>query len=91
MAEQDKPAVELAFDEMAVIVREKDQLGLTFDKYLEQLRYNADAAARKLEVAQSIADTCEATKTRKPRKDRGVPRKKNGVTSPANEPPSEPG
>lgn len=91
MAEQDKPAVELAFDEMAVIVREKDESGLSFDKYLDKLETEAAMAARKLEVAQSIADTCEATKTRKPRKDRGVPRKKNGVTTPANEPPEAPG
>ena len=74
----EKPAVELAFDEMAAIVREKDESGLSFDKYLDKLEAEAATAARKLEVAQSVADTCEATKTRKPRKDRGVPRKKNG-------------
>jgi hypothetical protein len=34
----EKPAVELAFDEMAAIVREKDESKLTFDKYLAELR-----------------------------------------------------
>ena len=75
----DKPAVELAFTELAEIVHEKDSLGLTFDKYLKQLEDIASAAARKLEIARSVADMCEATKTRKPRKDRGVRRKKNGA------------
>jgi len=77
---EDKPAVELAFTELAEIVREKDQLGLTFDKYLKQLEEQANAAARKLEVARGVAGMCEATKIRKPRKDRGVKRKKEEPT-----------
>ena len=78
MAEE-TPAVELAFTELAAVIREKDELGLTFDEYLKELEKNAGAAARKLDVARAVADVCEATKTRKPRKDRGVPRKKNGA------------
>ena len=78
MAEQETPAVELAFTELAAVIREKDELGFTFDEYLKELAFNASAANRKLEVARAVADMCEATKTRKPRKDRGVPRKKNG-------------
>jgi hypothetical protein len=79
MAEpNEKSTVELTFIEMAAIVKEKDESGLTFDKYLDKLESEAIAAARKLEIAQSVVDTCEATKTRKSRKDRGVPRKKNG-------------
>ena len=44
----EKPAVELAFDEMAAIVREKDESGLSFDKYLDKLEAEAATAARKL-------------------------------------------
>jgi len=76
---EDKPAIEFAFDELAEIVKDKDALGISFSEYLEQLEAKANAAARKLEIARCVADTCEATKTRKPRKDRGVPRKKIGT------------
>jgi hypothetical protein len=75
---EEKSAVEFAFDELAVIVRDKDALGISFGEYLEQLEALATAANRKLEIARTVADTCEATKTRKPRKDKGIPRKKNG-------------
>ena len=78
---EDKPAIEFAFDELASIVRDKDALGISFGEYLEQLEDLATAANRKLEIARMVADTCEATKTRKPRKDKGIPRKKNGDTS----------
>ena len=77
MAEE-TPAVELAFTELAAVIREKDELGLSFDEYLKELEKTASAANRKLEVARAVADMCEATKTRKPRKDRGVSRKKGG-------------
>jgi len=88
MPELDKPAIEFAFDELAEIVKDKDALGISFGEYLEQLEAKASAAARKLEIARCVADTCAATKTRKPRKDRGVPRKKNGTLEqpPADEP-----
>ena len=79
---EEQPAVELAFNELAEIVKEKDDLGLSFDKYLKQLEDTAIAAARKLEVARSVAGVCEATKTRKPRKDRGVKRKKDVAQKP---------
>jgi hypothetical protein len=75
----DKPAIEFAFDELAEIVKDKDTLGISFSEYLEQLEAKASAAARKLDIARAVANTCEATKTRKPRKDRGVPRKKNAT------------
>jgi len=84
---EDKPAVEIAFDELAEVIRDKDRLGITFGEYLEQLQEQADAANRKLEIARTVADTCQATKTRKHRKDKGVPRKKNGgetTDTPAN-------
>ena len=76
---EDKPANELAFNELAAVIREKDELGMTFDEYIKSLENTSAAAARKLDVARAVADVCEATKTRKPRKDRGVPRKKNGA------------
>ena len=78
---EDKSAIEFAFGELAEIIREKDRLDISFIEYLDQLEAQAAAAARKLEVARSVANTCEATKTRKPRKDKGVSRKKNGEQS----------
>ena len=75
---EDKPAVEIAFDELAEVIRDKDRLSITFGEYLEILQEKADAANRWLEIARTVADTCQATKTRKPRKDKGVSRKKNG-------------
>ena len=85
---EDQP-VELAFNELAEIIREKDERALSFDKYLKHLEETANAAVRKLEVARSVAGICEATKTRKPRKDRGVKRKKvTDATTPANGPPA---
>lgn len=84
MTEQETPAVELAFTELAAVIREKDELKLSFDEYLKKLEQEANAAIRKLDVARAVADVCEATKTRKPRKDRGVPRKKNGTSATSN-------
>jgi hypothetical protein len=75
----DKPAEEIAFDELAAIVREKDELGISFTAYLQKLEKEAEAAQRKLEVARAHADTCSATKLRKPRRDRGTKRKKADV------------
>lgn len=84
MSEQvDKPTVEVAFDELAAVVREKDASGLTFDAYLKKLKAEAEAAARKYDVAQAVANQCEATKTRKPRCDRGKPRKRESAAPPA--------
>jgi hypothetical protein len=76
MADTEKTAEELAFDELAAVVREKDESKLSFSKYIERLEEQADAAARKLEVARAHAETCSATKLRKPRCDIGKPRKR---------------
>jgi hypothetical protein len=73
----EKSAEELAFDELAAVVREKDESGLSFSRYIEQLEALADAAARKLEVARAASDTCSATKLRKPRCDRGTKRRRS--------------
>jgi hypothetical protein len=80
MVAEEKSAEELAFDELAAVVREKDESGLSFSKYIERLEELADQAARKLEVARAHAETCTATKLRKPRCDRGKPRKRTGTT-----------
>jgi hypothetical protein len=77
MADAEKTAEELAFDELAAVVREKDESGLSFSKYIERLEEQADAAARKLEVARAASETCSATKLRKPRSDRGTRRKRS--------------
>ena len=75
----EKTALDLAWDEMAELVRECQDAGLTFSQYVKQLEQQADAAARKLEVARAAAGLCEATKLRKPRADRGKPRKRAGT------------
>ena len=74
---EEKSAEELAFDELAAVVREKDQSGLSFDQYIKQLENLADQAARKLEVARAASETCSATKLRKPRCDRGTKRRRS--------------
>ena len=80
----DKPALELAFDELAGVVKEKEQAGLSFTEYLRKLEAEVETAERRLELARAAADACEATKTRKPRSDRGKPRKKaESPTAPA--------
>lgn len=79
MDSADKPAVEITFDELAEIVREKDQLKVAFPEYLRMLESAAEAAQRKLIIAKCAADTCAATKLRKPRRDRGTKRKKPEV------------
>ena len=81
MVAEDKSAEELAFDELAAVVREKDESGLSFSKYIERLEELADQAARKLEVARAHAETCTATKLRKPRCDRGTKRKRSPAAS----------
>lgn len=56
MTEQETPAVELAFTELAAVIREKYELKLSFDEYLKKLEQEATAAARKLEVTQAVAN-----------------------------------
>ena len=84
----DKSAEELAFDELAALVRERDQRGVTFTEFLRQLEREAVAAARRLEVARAHADVCCATKLRKPRCDRG---RKRSPAAAASSPPVAPG
>lgn len=74
MDTENKPAVELAFDEFAALIREKDEAGITFSAFLKQLQAEADRANRRLELAKTAADACSATKTRKQRSDRGKKR-----------------
>ena len=81
----EKTALDLAWDEMAELVRECQDAGLTFSQYVKQLEQQADAAARKLEVARAAAGLCEATKLRKPRADRGKPRKRKADTGSSTE------
>lgn len=72
----DKPAIELAFDELAAVVAEKTKAGISFTEYLKNLEAEVETAERRLELARAAADACEATKTRKPRSDKGRPRKR---------------
>lgn len=84
----DKPAIELAFDELAAVVAEKTKAGISFTEYLRQLEAQVEAAERRLELARAAADACEATKTRKPRCDKGQKRKQRQPTGPLSSPPS---
>lgn len=82
MMTDDKPAIELAFDELAAVVAEKTKAGISFTEYLKQLEAEVETAERRLELARAAADACEATKTRKPRADKGKPRKRRNQPSP---------
>ena len=77
--ELDESAEELAFAELAAIVREVGENRLTFSQYLKRLEQEVETATRKLEVARAHAETCSATKLRKPRCDRGKPRRRTGA------------
>lgn len=69
--------IELAFTELAAVIREKDESGLSFAEYLDKLKDLAAQAARKLEIAEAAKDMCSETKSRRPRSDKGKPRKKS--------------
>lgn len=77
----DKPAIELAFDELAAVVAEKTKAGISFTEYLKKLEAEVETAERRLELARAAADACEATKTRKPRSDKGQPRKRRAAVA----------
>lgn len=88
MMTEDKPAIELAFDELAAVVAEKTKAGISFTEYLKQLEAEVETAERRLELARAAADACEATKTRKPRSDRGHPRKRRAAVGPKTDDPT---
>jgi len=73
--------IELAFTELAAVIREKDESGLSFAEYLDKLKDLAAQASRKLEIAEAAKDMCSETKSRRTRSDKGKPRKKPGEQS----------
>lgn len=81
-AEQaDKPsspppeAFDVSFETMAKMIREAEASGVTFREYLEKLRIAEREAIQRRELAEAVAGLCSATKVRKPRADKGKPRK----------------
>lgn len=88
--DDDRSAEDLAWDELATLIKEAESLRLCFTAYLRHLEREAESAARKLEVARAHADTCAATKLRKPRCDRGRKRVKSPAAPTAASPSSLP-
>lgn len=73
--QQQKDTIDVSFAVLAGTIREAEASGMTFREYLEQLRTVEREAIRRREMAEQVAGLCEATKTRKPRADKGKPRK----------------
>ena len=74
----DKEPLEVTFEELAEVIRGKEESKLSFPDYVASLRVAADNAARKVELAEACINMCEQTKGRRPRKDKGQPRKRKG-------------
>lgn len=85
----DKEPLEIAFDELAAVIKAKDESRLTFPEYIELLRTKAAEAQRQLEIAEAARDLCSETKGRRPRSDRGRSRKKPNQPSTENNPRTE--
>ena len=68
--------LELAFSQLAAVIKDKDESGLSFPEFIDSLRNKAAEAQRQLQLAEAARDLCEETKARKPRSDKGKPRNK---------------
>ena len=64
--------------ELLEVIQQKEEFDLSFPDYIAELRAEVDAATRKLQLAEACRDLCDETKGRRPRKDKGVPRKRKG-------------
>lgn len=80
---QPSSAEEFAFEEMAKLIQEKESAGVEFQVFIRQLEEEEAKAVRRVEVARAMANICATTKTRKPRKDKGVRRKPKPQTTPS--------
>jgi len=76
-----KSSEEIAFEEMARLIQEKESAGVEMQVFIRKLEEEAAQAARRVEVARIVADICVATKTRKPRSDKGKKRNKVSETT----------
>lgn len=74
MSEETKTPEEIAFAEMAEVVRDIELKGIDVQSYIRELEAESELAARRVEVARQVAILCKSTKVRKPRKDRGTKR-----------------
>ena len=71
----DQTPMDIAAGELLAIVTEKEAAGLSWDAFVADLRRQVEAAQHRLDVALQVQDVCSATKPRKPRADKGRPRK----------------
>ena len=71
----DQSPMDLAAGELLAIVNEKEAAGLNWSDFMLRLRRDVEAAQHRLDVALQVQDVCSATKPRKPRADKGRPRK----------------
>ncbi len=68
----DRPSMATLFE----VVKSVEASGKSYAEILEDAKADVEKAEHRLQLLQSIANVCKPTKTRKPRKDRGMPRKK---------------
>ncbi len=66
---------------LAEVIRESEAAGNGFEAYIASLRDELATAQTRLDMAESVANLCSATKVRKPRADKG--RKRKAAESPA--------
>ncbi len=69
-----KSAEEFSFLELARLIQDKEERGVEFQVFIRQLEEEQVVATRRVEVARLVADVCKATRTRKPRRDKGKKR-----------------
>ena len=67
--------MDIAAGELLAIVNDKEASGLNWSEFMLRLRRDVEAAQHRLDVALQVQDVCSATKPRKPRADKGRPRK----------------
>ena len=72
---EEKTPMDIAAGELLAIVTEKEAAGLNWSEFMLRLRRDVEAAQHHLDVALKVQDVCSATKPRKPRADKGRPRK----------------
>jgi len=83
--------LELSFVELASLIRDKDASGMTLDNYIKSLQEKMAELQRQLDIAEAARNLCSATKSRKPRADKGKPRKPTPLPGevPTTSPPTE--
>lgn len=70
----DMPPEEVAWSELAEVIRRKEATGMTGAAFLSHLRAERDKAQRAVEVAEAAGLMASAMKPRKTRSDKGTKR-----------------